>query len=131
MGRKDAGEPELCPGNLQSFPKSEAACDDARPARIARGADRARTDAKDETLLSVLRNRALADSGEAREENPRQRNSRTCRDVRRPRARPEVVDAKGMRISRSTFRSRDRPQSDESRPFLGGQFRRGSAFFGN
>src|SRR2546430_6249537 len=131
MGRKDSGEPELRSGNFQSFPKSEAATDDARPASVTRGANRARTDAEDEEILSVLRDRALADGGEAREEDSRQRNSRACCDVRRPGARSQDVDATSMRISRSQFRSRNRAQPDESRSFLGGQFRRGGAFHGN
>src|SRR5262249_718560 len=41
LGRKDSGQSELRSGNLQSLPESEVALNDARPARVARRADRA------------------------------------------------------------------------------------------
>ena len=39
LGRKNSGQPQLCPGDLQSIPESEAVADHARSARAAGGAD--------------------------------------------------------------------------------------------
>src|SRR5207302_5427461 len=51
--------------------------------------------------------------------------------LRRSRARSEDVDAKGVRLSRSQFRSGDRAQSDEGWTLVGWKFSGWRSFFRN
>jgi len=86
---------------------------------------------EDRTVFGLSRDRALAGYGQIGAERAKRRSVRVGHSVRTIGPRALNHDAAGLQLPRDHVRSRDCPQPDQGRPFMGGKLIRRCGVFTN